>query len=88
MYNISTINYWMLYIKVVGVNPKNSHHNNFFYYFNFVSLWEDGRPLNLLWQNHFMMYVNQIIILYTNLYGAGCQLYLNKTERKKGNNYN
>ena len=39
MYNmISTINYWMLYIKVVRVNPKNSDHNNFFYYFNFVSL--------------------------------------------------
>jgi len=32
----------------------------------------------------FMMYVNQIIMLYTlNLYSVVCQLYLNKTERKK-----
>ena len=31
-----------------------------------------------------MMYVNQIIMLYTlNLYSAVCQLYLNKTGRKK-----
>ena len=30
------------------------------------------------------MYVNQIIMLYTlNLYSAVCQLYLNKTEKKK-----
>ena len=30
------------------------------------------------------MYVNQMIILYTlNLYSAVCQLYLNKTGRKK-----
>ena len=31
-----------------------------------------------------MMYVSQIIMLYTlNLYSAECQLYLNKTGRKK-----
>ena len=31
-----------------------------------------------------MMYVNQIIMLYTlNLYSAVCQLHLNKTRRKK-----
>ena len=31
-----------------------------------------------------MMYVSQIIMLYTlNLYRAICQLYLNKTGRKK-----
>ena len=30
-----------------------------------------------------MMYVSQIIMLYTlNLYSAVCQLYLNKTEKK------
>ena len=33
---------------------------------------------------HFMMCVSQIIMLYTlNLCRAGCQLYLNKTERKE-----
>ena len=31
-----------------------------------------------------MMYVRQIIMLYTlNLYSAVCQLYFNKTRRKK-----
>ena len=31
-----------------------------------------------------MMYVTQVIILYTlNLYSAVCQLYLSKTEKKK-----
>ena len=33
-----------------------------------------------------MMYVSQIIMLYTlNLYSAECWLYLNKTRRKKNN---
>ena len=39
-----------------------------------------------LFDNHFMMYISQIIMLYTlNLHSAVCQLYLNKTERKKLN---
>ena len=34
--------------------------------------------------NHFMMYVSQVIMLYTlNIYSAISQLYLNKTGRKK-----
>ena len=34
--------------------------------------------------NHFMMYVNQILMLYTlKLYSAVCHLYFNKTGRKK-----
>ena len=37
--------------------------------------------------NHFMMYVSQIIMLCTlNLYSAVCQLYLNKAGRKKKEN--
>ena len=33
--------------------------------------------------NHFMVYISQIIILCTlNLYSAVCQFYLNKTGRK------
>ena len=36
--------------------------------------------------HHFMMYVSQIIMLYTlNLYSVVFQLYLNKTGRKKRN---
>ena len=35
-------------------------------------------------RNNFMMYVSQIIMLHNlNLYSAVCQLYLNKTGRKK-----
>ena len=34
--------------------------------------------------NHFIIYVNQIIMLYTlNVYSAVSQLYLNKSGRKK-----
>ena len=35
-------------------------------------------------EHHFMMYVSQIIILYTlNLYNAENQLYLNKQRKKQ-----
>ena len=66
---INTINIAVYYVKVVKrVNPKSSHHKNNFYFFNFVSIWDDGCLLNLLC-NHFMMNVRQIIMLYTlNLY--------------------
>ena len=38
--------------------------------------------------NHFMMYVSQVIMLYTlNIYSAISQLYLNKTGRKKEMKY-
>ena len=38
----------------------------------------------LIVKNHFMVYVNQIIMLYTlNLCSAVCQLYRNKTGRNK-----
>ena len=51
----------------------------FFYFFNFVSLWDEGCSLNL-----FHDVVSQIIMLYTlNLYGVVCQLYPNKTGGKK-----
>ena len=34
--------------------------------------------------NHFMLYVTHIIMLYTlNLHSAVCQLYLNKTTKKR-----
>ena len=38
------------------------------------------------YDNHLTVYVSQVIMLYTlKLYSAICQLYLNKTERKKTN---
>ena len=35
--------------------------------------------LQIYQNNHFMVYVSQIIMLYLNLYSAVCQFYLNKT---------
>ena len=53
----------------------------FFYFFNFVSTWDERCLLNLSWQ--LFHYVSQIAMLYTlNLYSAICPLYLNKTEIK------
>ena len=40
--------------------------------------------MNVYYDNHFMMYVSQIIMLYTlNLFSAICRPYLNKTGRKQ-----
>ena len=41
----------MLYVQVKRVNPKGAHHKEsiFFYFFPFVSVWNDGCSLNLLW---------------------------------------
>ena len=74
----------MVYMKVVkSANPKSSHHlENFFYFFNFVSIWDDGYLLNLLW-NHFMMYVSQTARLYTNLYSLYVNYISRKLEEKK-----
>ena len=37
----------------------------------------------MYWGNHLMMYLSQLIMLYTlKLYSVVCQLYLNKTKRK------
>lgn len=55
----------------------------FFYFFNIASTWDNGVHWTY-YGNHFIMYVSQIIMLATfNLRSAVCQLYLNKTGRKK-----
>lgn len=72
----------MLCMKAVKrVNPKSSHHKIIFLFFLIFYLSEmmDVHPTYC--GNNFMMYVSQIIMLH-NL-NAICQLYLNKTERKK-----
>ena len=73
----------MLHMEVVKrVNPKNSHHKKKLFSISlFVSIWDDGYLLTYC-DNLFMMYVSHIIMLYT-LYSTVCQLYLNKTGRKK-----
>ena len=79
---VNTINTALCYIwKSKRIKPKSSHYvENIFSYF--VSIWDDGSSLNLCGK-HFMMYVSQIILLYTiNIYSAICQLSLNETGRK------
>ena len=42
----------MLYMIVKRANPKSSYYKEkiiFFYFFNFVSVWEEGCSLNILW---------------------------------------
>ena len=87
MYNmINTIDTAVCYIwKLLNrVNPKSSHHKEktlFFYFFNFVSIWDDGCSLNLLWSS--FRDISHIIMLYTlNSYSAVYLLYLSKTGRK------
>ena len=57
----------MLYEKVVKrVCLQSSHYTDqsFFYFFNFVFIWNDGCSLNVC-DNYFILYVSQIIISYT-----------------------
>lgn len=72
----------MLYMKVVKmVHPKSFYLKEKIFLFNFVSIWVDGYLLN---DNHFMMYVNPIIMMYTlHLHGIVCQLYLKNWRGKK-----
>ena len=53
-------------MKSVESNLKNFHHKEkiFLYFFNFVSIWDEGCSLSLLWY-HLTMYVSHIIKLYT-----------------------
>ena len=45
----------MLYMKVVNkVNPKSAHRKKnkiFYYFFNFIPIWDDGWSLNLPWKS-------------------------------------
>ena len=61
----------MLHMKVVNrVNPKKA--KIFFYFFNFVFICHDKYSLTYC-GHHFMMYVSQIVMLYTlNLYSVVC----------------
>ena len=58
----------MLYVKVKRIEPKNSYPKKkivFSYFFNFVSMWDDGCLLNLLWKlfhdicksNHYVVHL-------------------------------
>ena len=74
----------MLCMNVVKrVNPEFSPQGKiFFYFFNFVSIWDDRCSLNL---KRFIMYVSHYA--ETILYSDTCQLYLNKTGIKNKNTF-
>ena len=74
----------MFYTNVVKrVKPEFPSQGDFFLYL-MSHLYEMMDDHETYCDNHFMMYVSQIIMLCTlNLYGAVCQLYLNKTGGKK-----
>ena len=70
-------------MKVKKVNPKSSH-NEENKVFSFILYLCEMMNIHKTYYNLFMMYISQIIMLYAlNLYSAICQLYLNKTRRKK-----
>lgn len=49
----------------------------------FVSLWDDGCHLNLLW-NHLAVYVSRTTVVHTlTLYSAACKSHLKKLKGKK-----
>ena len=80
MYNmVNIINTAVRY----GEQILSSHHKEkyFFYFFNFVSVRDDGYSLNLLWSSFHNVCKSKCYAL--NLYSAVCQLYLNKTGRTK-----
>ena len=78
---IYIINSAIGYKQKLRVNPKNSHHMEKFK--NLLMFRHAVMGVHLMYcDNHFMMYISQIIMLYTlNLYNALYKLYLNKTER-------
>ena len=50
MYNMINIIDTAAYMKVLKrLNPKSSHHKEKIFFFYFVSIWDDGCLLNLLW---------------------------------------
>ena len=85
MYIIYVINSVMCYICKLRVNSKSSHQKKKIT-FPFILYLYDMTDIQWTYcGNHFMMHTSQIIMLYT-LYSAICQLYLNKTGRKKKGN--
>ena len=76
----------MLYMNIVKrVNSKSSHHKENIFSISLILYVYEMRDVHCIcYDNHFMMYVSQIIMLYAvNLYSAVCQLYFNTTGRKK-----
>lgn len=76
----------IIHRKIIkGVNPKSSHHKEECYFPSFLSyLYEamDVSPTHC--GHHFMIHVNQIIMLYAlDVYNEVCQLFLSNTGKKR-----
>lgn len=71
----------MAYLKVFKeVYPKSSHHKEE----NIFHLYEMMNVNKTDCGKHFTVYVSQVIMLYIlNIYSGTCQLYLNKTGKRK-----
>ena len=74
-------------MKIVKrVNPKSSHlkKKTFLYFFTILCLYVIMDMYQTYCANHFMMYVSQIIMLFTlNLSSSLCQLHLDRIGRIK-----
>ena len=69
-------------ISKLTVNPKRSYHKEKIFSISLILYLYEMIDIHKTYDNHFMVYVSQIIMLYLNLYSAVCQLYLNENGRK------
>ena len=86
MYNVMIIiNTAVCYMKVLRVNPKNSHHkeNIFSYFFNSVSIFDDGYFTELIVIIIASCIKSNLYAIHLKLIQCVCQLCLNKTGRRK-----
>ena len=72
--------------RKLRVNPEFSSQGKKFFFFNVVSVWDDGCSLHLLWSSfHEVCKSNHYATLWTCTVLSieiQCQLYVNKTGRK------
>ena len=86
MYNVMiVINTAICYAKVLRVNPKNSHHkeNIFSYFFNSVSIFDDGCLTELIVIITSLCIKSNLCAVHLKLVQCMCQLCLKKTGRRK-----
>ena len=71
--------------KLLRINCKSSHPKEKFFSISLILyLYKRMDVHQTYYDNHFIIYASQIIMLYIlNLYSATCQYYLNKIGRKK-----
>ena len=73
----------MLYMKVKTVNPKSSHHKKNFLFLKFYIYMRRRLFTKFIVISFHDVCKSDHMLYILNLHGAICQLYLNKTGRKK-----